>query len=405
MLRGTVRAMQTWMWLLVGLVAGAGGAYGLTRLVFVARSVAVTVERDLLRERVLDLETSLGEDLETAALLAPLKDALRRVEGQVATLERDRVQQFGSLRAVMARVEDETQSLARETASLAGSLRSSSVRGAWGEVQLRRVLEASGMLARCDLDEQVQAVGMHERLGRPDVVVRLPGDKVLVIDAKAPMSAFLDAQADDLDDDTRAELLQAHAAGLQRHVDALAAKEYWSAFATTPEMVVAFVPTDAMLGAALAARPSLHERALARRVVLVGPGSLLALLRTVAFTWQQDALSASAQELMTLGRELHHRLGTLGAHTAKVGRSLQSSVEAYNAMVGALESRVLVTARRMSDLGLVTDALDPVPTLEAGPRPLTAMELIDAATESEARPQLLLDLPDTRAEPDRRQAQ
>lgn len=386
--------MQTWVWVLVGFALGAAGASALARLVFGARAVAVTVERDLLRERVLDLETSLGEDLETAALLAPLKDALRRVEGQVATLERDRVQQFGSLRAVMARVEGETQTLARETSSLAGSLRSSTVRGAWGEVQLRRVLEASGMLPHCDLDEQVSAIGMHDRQVRPDVVVRLPGDKLLVLDAKAPMSAFLDAQADDLDDDDRAELLRAHAAGLQRHVDGLAAKEYWSAFPTTPEMVVAFVPSDAMLAAALAARPSLHERALAQRVVLVGPGALLALLRTVAFTWQQDSLSASAQELMTLGRELYHRLGTLGSHTAKVGRSLQSSVEAYNAMVGALESRVLVTARRMSDLGLATDDLDQLPTIQTGPRPLTAMELIDAATESEARPQLLLDLPD-----------
>ena len=384
--------MSGWVWALSGLVVGAAGAVAVARLVFAARSAALAAERDLLRERVIDLETSLAEDMETAALLAPLKEALVRVEHHVGTLERDRVEQFGSLRALLARVEGETQHLGRTTASLAGSLRSSTVRGAWGEVQLRRVLEVSGMLARCDFDEQVSAVSAHSRGVRPDVVVRLPGAKVLVVDAKAPMVAFLDAQSDDLDDEQRATLHAEHAAGLARHVAALAAKEYWSAFRQGPEMVVCFVPSDAMLGAALAAQPGLHERALAQRVVLVGPGSLMALLRTVAFTWQQDALSESARELLDLGRDLHRRLGTLGAHTAKVGRSLQSSVEAYNAMVGAMESRVMVSARRMAELDLVTDDLPVLTPVESAPRPLTAQELIDAATADESRAELLLDV-------------
>ena len=384
--------MNTWVWGLLGLVVGVAVTIVVTRLVDAARSAAVVAERDLLRERVLDLETSLAEDLETAALLAPLKDALVRVEHQVGTLERDRMQQFGAIRGLLARVEGETQHLGRQTASLAGSLRSSTVRGAWGEVQLRRVLEASGMLARCDFDEQVTAVSAHDRGVRPDVVVRLPGDKVLVVDAKAPMAAFLDAQGEDLTDDERGDLLREHAASLGRHVSALATKEYWSAFREGPEMVVCFVPSDAMLGAALAAQPSLHDQALSQRVVLVGPGSLMALLRTVAFTWQQDALSSSARELLDLGRDLHRRLATLGTHTAKVGRSLQSSVEAYNAMVGALESRVMVTARRMNDLDLVDDELPVLTPVESAPRPLTAQELIDDVTAQDSRPELLLDL-------------
>ena len=392
MVAGSITVMSGWVWGALGLVVGAGVAVLLCRLVDAARSAAVVAERDLLRERVVDLETSLAEDMETAALLAPLKDALGRVEQHVGTLERDRMEQFGSLRALLSRVEGETQHLGRQTASLAGSLRSSTVRGAWGEVQLRRVLEASGMLARCDFEEQVTAVSAHDRGVRPDVVVRLPGAKVLVVDAKAPMSAFLDAQAEDLADDDRTTLLGEHAAGLGRHVQALAAKEYWSAFRQGPEMVVCFVPSDAMLSAALAAQPSLHESALAQRVVLVGPGSLMALLRTVAFTWQQDALSASARELLDLGRDLHRRLGTLGAHTAKVGRSLQSSVEAYNAMVGALESRVMVTARRMHELDLVGDELPVLTPVESAPRPLTSQHLIDAATALDTRPELLLDL-------------
>ncbi|MGL4176140.1 MAG: DNA recombination protein RmuC [Dermatophilaceae bacterium] len=380
------------MWTLVGLLAGGAAGAVLTRLVLVARSAAVGAERDLLRERVVDLETSLAEDMETAALLAPLKDALVRVEQHVGVLERDRVEQFGSLRAVLARVEGETQQLGRATSSLAGSLRSSTVRGAWGEVQLRRVLEACGMLARCDFDEQVSAVAGHGRAVRPDVVVRLPGDKVIVIDAKAPMTAFLEAQAEEVDDDQRRALLGEHAAGLARHVSALAAREYWSAFRQSPEMVVCFVPSDATLAAALDARPGLHERALAEKVVLVGPGALFALLRTVAFTWQQESLSHSARELLALGHELHRRLGTLGTHTAKVGRSLQASVEAYNAMVGAMESRVLVTARRMRELDLVGDDLPVLEPVEVGPRPLTAQELIDVATADDARPELLLDV-------------
>jgi DNA recombination protein RmuC len=384
--------MNTWVWGLLGLVVGVAVTIIVTRLVDAARSAAVVAERDLLRERVLDLETSLAEDLETAALLAPLKDALVRVEHQVGTLERDRMQQFGAIRGLLARVEDETQHLGRQTASLAGSLRSSTVRGAWGEVQLRRVLEASGMLARCDFDEQVSAVSGHDRGVRPDVVVRLPGDKVLVVDAKAPMNAFLDAQGEDLGDDERGDLLREHAASLAKHVSALATKEYWSAFREGPEMVVCFVPSDAMLGAALAAQPSLHDQALSQRVVLVGPGALMALLRTVAFTWQQDALSSSARELLDLGRDLHRRLATLGTHTAKVGRSLQSSVEAYNAMVGALESRVMVTARRMNDLDLVDDELPVLAPVEIAPRPLTAQELIDDITAQDSRPELLLDL-------------
>lgn len=380
-----------WIWGLVGLALGVVVGVAAARLVTAARVAAAETERDLLRERVLDLETSLAEDMETAALLAPLKDALVRVEEHVGVLERDRLQQFGSLRALLGRVESETQGLGRATASLAGSLRSSSVRGAWGEVQLRRVLEASGMLPRCDFDEQVTALSAHDRRVRPDVVVRLPGGRSLVVDAKAPMTHFLDAQVEDLPDDERTALLDRHAAALASHVAILSGKEYWSAFRDGPEMVVCFVPSDAMLAAALAARPGLHESAMRQRVVLVGPAALLALLRTVAFGWQQDALSQSARELLDLGRELHARLGTLGAHTAKVGRSLQSSVEAYNAMVGALESRVLVTARRMRDLDVVTDDLERPEPVRAGPRPLTAQELIDAVTAADDRPEIVLD--------------
>lgn len=383
--------MELVLALLVGLVIGAAAAAAVVHQMGAVRSAGLAAERDLLRERVIDLEASLADDAATAAALAPLRDALGRVETQVGTLERDRTHQFAALERTISQVQASTASLDRQTQSLAGSLNASTVRGAWGEVQLRRVLEYAGLLARCDFDEQVCRVSRHGRQVRPDVVVQLPGSKHLVVDAKAPMVAFLQAQSDDLPPAERDRLMRQHAAALKSHVDSLAKKDYWSAFETSPEMVVCFVPSEAMLSTALAANPSLHEEAMARRVVLVGPGALLALLRTVAFTWQQDALTANARELMKVGHELYDRLGTMGTHTARMGTALQRSVEAYNQMVGALETRVLVSARRMRDLEIVEDELPQPTPLEAGPRLLTAVELLEQASAEDARPQLDLD--------------
>lgn len=380
--------MELVLALLVGLAVGALAAAAVVRQLAAVTAAATTAERDLLRERVLDLEAALADDAQTASALAPLRDTLARVETQVGTLERDRTHQYAALERTLAQVHDSTTVLGRQTQSLAGSLNASTVRGAWGEVQLRRVLEHAGLLARCDFDEQVSRVSRHGKQVRPDVVVQLPGSKHLVVDSKAPMTAFLQAQADDLPGDQRGELLRQHSAHLKGHVRSLADKDYWSAFETAPEMVVCFVPSDAMLSAALSADPSLHEEAMARRVVLVGPGALLALLRTVAFTWQQDALTANARELMTVGRELYDRLGTLGSHTAKMGTALRRSVEAYNQMVGALETRVLVSARKMRDLEVVEAELPPLAPVEVGPRVLTAMELIEQATVEDRRPEL-----------------
>lgn len=380
--------------LLVGLVVGALGAAAWLRQSFDARTAAVATERDLLRERVVDLEATVADDAQTAAALSPLRDALGRVEQQVQTLERDRQEQYGRLTTHLGEVAERTASLHRETASLAGALNSSTARGAWGELQLRRVLEHAGLLARCDFDEQVSAVTRHEVRIRPDVVVRLPGERVLVIDAKAPMTSFLEAQADGLDATQRADALAAHARALRGHVDTLAAKAYWSAFDNAPEMVVCFVPADAMLADALASDPALMDRALSRKVVLASPSTLMALLRTVALAWQHDALTSNARELLELGRQLHERLGTMGKHVATMGTSLRRSVETYNQLVGSLESRVLATGRKMTELGLADSELPEVPPLEVTPRSLSAPELLDAATAEDARPELDLGLAD-----------
>jgi DNA recombination protein RmuC len=254
-------------------------------------------------------------------------------------------------------------------------------------VQLRRVVEHAGLQHRVDFDTQVSGLTPDGAVVRPDLVVRLPGGKQLVVDAKAPLTAFLDASAEDAPEGYRADRLRAHARALRGHVDQLAGRDYARAFAPTPELVVCFVPGESMLAAALDADPGLHEHALSRGIVLAGPGTLMALLRTVAFTWQQDALAGNARELFEVGRELYARLGTLGTHSAKLGRTLHRAVEDYNALVGTLEHRVLVTARRMADLDLTTAPLAEATPLDISPRPLTATELVDDLDRLDGRAQ------------------
>lgn len=371
--------------LLLTLLLGGLGGWLVASGRQAARLAALRTERDLLRERedeyavrLQELHAAGAEDSATAAALAPLREAMTRMERQVGVLERDRLEQYGQVAERLAEVTAQTGALRRQTAGLTGALNASAVRGAWGEAQLRRVCEHAGMLPRCDFDEQVSAVAGHEAGVRPDVVVRLPGHRCLVVDAKAPLAAFLAAQADGLAEDRRRELLHDHARALRSHVDGLAAKRYWSAFATSPEMVVCFVPTDAMLAAALSADPGLYDAAQSRKVVLASPATLLALLRSVAFAWRQDALATSARDLLRLGEELYQRIGTVGRHLSAMGGSLRRSVEGYNALVGTLEGRVLVTARRMHELGLADDPPGRVAPLEAVPRPLTAAELLTA---------------------------
>jgi DNA recombination protein RmuC len=365
----------------LGAVLGAGlsavATWAAVRSMTAVRLAATSTERDLLQQRVVDLEAALGQDRELAAVLAPLGDSLGRVEQQVRTLERDRVEQFSRLETSVRGVADAGESLRAQTAALAGALRSSNARGAWGEVQLRRVVEHAGMLARVDFDTQVSGTTPEGAGVRPDLVVRLPGAKQLVVDAKAPLSAFLEAYAEGAPEGQRDERLRAHARALRGHVDTLAARDYARAFAPAPDVVVCFVPAESMLAAALDADPALHEHALARGIVLAGPGTLLALLRTIAFTWQQEALAGNARELFEVGRDLYARLGSLGAHSAKLGRTLYRAVEDYNALVGTLEHRVLVTARRMNDLELATTPLAEATPIDPSPRPLTAPELLD----------------------------
>lgn len=374
--------------LLLGAVLGAALTALVLRASYSARCAALETERDLLGARVRDLALADTEDQRTAQILAPLGEALIRVERQVGVLERDRMEQWGELGERLDHVGSITTRLQQETASLAGALKSSNVSGSWGETGLRRILEHAGMLARCDFEEQVSAYLRDGTAVRPDVVVRLPGGRTIIIDSKAPLTSYLSAARDGIDHAQRTDALTSHARALRGHLDGLAAKAYWTAFRETPEMVVAFVPSDAVLSAALLADPTLFERAISRKVVLASPSTLLALLRTVAFSWQQERLTSNARELLELGQTLYERLGTLGRHADKLGVSLRRSVEAYNALLGTLESRVLVTARKMHELGVADQPAATTGPVTEAPRPLSARELIDAMDSEVARPQL-----------------
>ena len=266
-------------------------------------------------------------------------------------LEVERQRAYSTLTEQMKHLSTSHDQLQKETRNLVTALRSPQTRGRWGELQLRRVVEMAGMLEHCDFDEQVTSDGDGGRM-RPDMVVHLPGGKKVVVDAKVPMQAFLDAN--DADDElVRRSHLASHGRQLKAHVDALSKKEYWKRVDPSPEFVVAFVPGDPLLTAALEHEPGLMEHAVANHVLLATPTSLIALLRAVAYGWQQDALADNAREVQRMGAELYQRLAVLGEHVGAVGKGLNGAVAAYNRAVGSLEGRVLVTARRFVEMGVV----------------------------------------------------
>lgn len=360
----------------VGALVGARSAAASARARSVGELATARAERDVLSDQ-LDRERSTNaDDRVIAAELAPLRHTLDRVAEHVKVLERDRVHQFGAVGEVLKNVAAHTDALGQETATLSGALNSSGVRGVWGEAQLRRVLQHAGMMARCDFDEQVSAVTRHDATVRPDVVVHLPGDKSLVIDAKAPLGAFLQAQGAQISPDERDQFLKQHAASLRRHVDTLVSKDYWSAFENSPELVVCFVPSDAVLASALQTQPDLYDHAQSRKIVLASPATLLAVLRATAFAWQQDSLNSNAAEVLRLGSELHTRLGVMGKHVTTMGASLRKSVDAYNLFVGTMESRVMVTSRKMADLGVAQEAPAAITPVDAAVRPMTHADLL-----------------------------
>ncbi len=312
-------------------------------------------------------------------LLTPLSETLTRYERGIAQMEAERKGAYAGLNERVAALHLGHEQLAKETRNLVTALRSPHTRGRWGEMTLRRAVEAAGMLEHCDFEEQKTVAGDEGYL-RPDMIVYLPGGGEVVIDSKVPLDAFLQfTEADD--DDARGAFLVKHAKQLRTHIDQLAKKEYWKQFERSPEFVVAFIPGEPLLAAALDTDPTLQDYALDKRVILATPNTLVAALRTIALSWQQETLAENAREVKDLGAELYKRLRKWTGHMATLQKSLAASVEAYNSAVGSLESRVLVTARKFPSLGVVGNEgaeITELSPIEAAPRHLQAVEDGDA---------------------------
>jgi DNA recombination protein RmuC len=330
--------------------------------------------------RALSYEATAQSHEGVARAVAPLHETLRRYELRVAELEHDRVDAYAELREQVRSMSAISGELRTETKQLVAALRAPQVRGRWGEHQLRRIVEAAGMVEHCDFAEQVTAA-VDEQVVRPDLVVRLHGGRSVVVDAKAPFDAYLTAM-EARDERGRDDHLDSHARHLRAHVDALAAKSYWAAFDAAPDFVVLFVPADPFLDAALQRDPTLLEHAFARDIVIATPATLVALLRTVAYTWRHEALTRNAVVVHSLARELYGRLSTLGEHVGKLGSSLSGAVTAYNKAVGSLEARVLVSARRLAELGVSDDVLAAPVQLEVTARQPQVPELTPAEQPS-----------------------
>jgi DNA recombination protein RmuC len=323
-------------------------------------------------------------------MVVPLRESLERVQAQLNSVERERAGSYSKLLEQVGTMRQTSEQLRTETAQLVTALRAPQVRGRWGEMQLRRAVEAAGMTEHVDFDEQA-TVDTPEGKLRPDMVVRLVGGKNVVVDSKVAFSGYLEA-TEAKDDATRDARLKAHARHLRTHIDQLGAKSYWEHFSPSPEFVVCFVPADAFLDAALQQDSTLLERAFDQNVVIATPSTLVALLRTIAYTWRQEALAANAAEVHKLGRELYQRLSTMGGHIDKLGRSLNTAVGDYNKTVSSIEGRVLVTARKMVDLKVV----DPSDTLDV-PRQIT--ETPRSAQAPELEQQRVVSLPKNRTIP------
>lgn len=313
------------------------------------------------------------------AMVEPLSRTLEAVRTEIGTAERRRAEGHAALAEQVRAMQAASERLRDETGRLATALRSPAVRGRWGEVQLRRVVEAAGMLPYVDFVEQDQ-VRTDDGLQRPDLVVRLAGGKQVVVDAKVAFLGFLEA-SEATDPAARADRMAAHARQVRAHVDSLAGKRYWEQFSPAPEFVVMFVPAEAFWQAALEQDPGLVEYAFGHDVVVATPSTLLALLRTVAYAWRQDALAGNAQTVLDLGKELHGRIATLGGHVARLGRALDSAAGAYNQTVASLETRVLVSARRFADLHVVDAELPTPAPVNPQLSAVSAPELLASASE------------------------
>ncbi len=321
-------------------------------------------------------------EMKLKALLAPVEQTLRRYEANISKVEGERQEAYGTLKGLMDAMRIGQESVRGEAAKLVNALRSApKARGRWGEQQLRNVLETCGLAEHTDFRMEVSVDHGEGRL-RPDAIVKVPGGKSLVIDAKVSLNAYQDAHGA-VDEAERAAFMTAHVASMKNHVNALGAKSYQSQFEDTPDYVVMFVPGEHFLSAALEHAPDLWDYAFDRRVLIATPTNLIAIARTVAAVWRQEKLAGEARQIGLLGRELHARLAKMGEHVARLGKNLEGANTAYNAFVGSLESQVMTSAKRFEALNIDTGgkSIDPLPVVEQSPRPLTKLSAMIDGTD------------------------
>ena len=389
--------------ILIGLVLGAGGAWLVLRAQYASKfgvleeargSLETTMKAlaadalassnqsflELAKSQLEQLQQKTTQDLEQRKqavehLVAPIKESLSKVDGKLHELEVARTRAYSDLSTQVRVLAEGQKDLRSETGNLVSALRDRpNVRGRWGEIQLRRVVEMAGMLEHCDFETQHHVTTDDGRL-RPDLVVKLPGSKTVVVDAKCAGQAYLESLQCDNDED-RAAKLREHARQMRDHITKLSAKSYWSQFDETPEFVVLFIPGETFLSAALEQDPALIEDGVNQQVILATPTTLIALLKAVAYGWRQETIAESAKAISDLGRELYSRLATLTDHFAKVGRGLETAVKSYNETVGSLETRVLPSARKFKEHGISPAAeLAPLNVVDRGVRPVSAPEL------------------------------
>jgi DNA recombination protein RmuC len=322
------------------------------------------------------------EESRLIAELAPVKDRLEQMQISVKALEKERTEQFGTIQEQLKNAIASDDQLRKTTQALSQALSSNSIRGVWGETQLRKLVELAGLIKHADFSEQA-TFSTDSGSGRADLIINLPGGKSLAIDSKVPFNSYQEASAiselaEGDDARRRAELIAAHVKAMKVHIDALSGKEYWTGLNSSPDFVIAFVPSESLLSAALDADPALLEYAFKKNVALASPVSLFSVLKTINYIWRQNADEGSVRTMIKLGKELYERIGKIAEHAEKLGRSITSTVKDYNVFISSLESRVLVTARKLNDLDenqLGTEEIISPAPLESAPDSITASEL------------------------------
>ena len=397
--------MEVVLALLVGLVVGVAAAWFVAR----ARIDAASAESAHARELLAQVREGIPEAVKAAStdasrslmqlaeqqlgsrekaverMVKPITESLKQVDGKLESLEKSRHQAQGQISEYLKTVTEGQDQLRRETASLVTALRAPATRGRWGELQLKRVCEMAGMIEHCDFEQQSSATNDDGRGIRPDLVVKLPGGMNVVVDAKVPLEAYLNALETD-DDAERETYLQTYGRHVREHLRKLGAKSYQDSFSPTPEFVVLFLPSEAFHSAALEQVPDLIQEGVDNKVLIATPTSLIGLLKVVAYGWRQERMAESAEQVAELGRQLHKRIATLAGHVAKLGRAIGRSAEAYNETVGSLERQVLVSTRRFSDLGIESGKeIEEPAQVETAIRAMQAPELIEGSDPDEIR--------------------